>query len=258
MNNEVKKALKAPRSSLAVMLAGLLMSENMAGFVDMAKVKERIADMDIEGSDLQIAKLEEEVLEEVYGTYNLLYVDGNALEMKPLIQVTYLFNEETEELEASTIEAGQFAISAIADENAGKFHGMSVLRRGVENVKIDDYRQLQNLDGINEGLAKAIAKRFEKSVRKEEPEAMCACITLSAQSIGCIADIVDGLPVEVKIENFKWDNEDGEDYEEGESVCDIKIKPAGDVTDTDMRDSDLMQLIRLMRKQFANIRIENW
>ena len=71
MNNEVKKALKAPRSSLALMLAGLLMNENMAGFVDMAKVKERIADMGIEGTDLQIAKLEEEILEDT--DYRELY-----------------------------------------------------------------------------------------------------------------------------------------------------------------------------------------
>ena len=252
MNNEVKKVLNVPRSSLAVMLAGMLMNENLAGFVDMAKVKERIADMDIEGSDLQIAKLEDEVLEEVYNTYNLLYVDGNALEMKPLIQVTYNFDEDSEELAVSTIEAGQFAISTINDENAGKFNGISVLRRGVENVKITDYGQLQNLDGINEGLARAIAKEFDKSVVKDNNE-LCCCITLSAQSIGCIADLLDGLPVEVKIDNFKWCDEDGDDYEDGESVCDIKVRPSGTAD-----NEDFGRLAKVMKKQFSNIRIENW
>lgn len=244
MSKEVKSELKVPTSSLVSIIAGAIMNESQPGFVTMEKVKEKLADMEITGKDLAIANLETAVLEEVYNTENMCYIGGNNLVCSPILQVVYQYDEITETIKPSLLQTGKFSLSYSND--------ITLLRPGKENMCLGSHAELENIEGVDKGLARAINNTFSDSTVNDKDK-LCLCITLAATDIGLIADIVNGLPVDMKISNFKWDGEDGDDHEDGDSVCDIYVRPSG-IADTD----DFVRLLKVMRKQFDNIAVTTW
>ena len=243
--------LVIPSSSLVAMLAGAIMNDSQAGFITMETVKSKLADLDISGKELALASLETEVLEEIYRTENMLYVGGNNLQGKPIVQVSYLYDEDTCSLAPSLLQAGRFSLS-ISENEADKV----VLIPDADNIYIDEYNELKRITGIELNLAKAVSSLLSKASPVKKAKKLKAKITLAASNIGCISSIVESMPVNMSVTNFVWCSDEGDDYEDGETVCDIEMWPTGEFEDSSLADKDFTALLRLLRSNgFDNISI---